>query len=85
MLHVTDQSKIRPVTVGITLLDIVRKLYPEDYAVLPPYREGGRPMLALLSGSDALTGDWDRNEILSRYERESREFAERKKKFHIYE
>ena len=85
VLHVTDQSKIRPVTVGITLLDIVRKLYPEDYAVLPPYREGGRPMLALLSGSDALTGDWDRNEILSRYERESREFAERKKKFHIYE
>lgn len=85
VLHVTDQSRIRPVTVGITLLDIVRKLYPEDYAVLPPYREGGRPMLALLSGSDALTGDWDRNEILSRYERESREFTERKKKFHIYE
>ncbi len=85
VLHVTNQEKIRPVTVGITLLDVIRKLYPEDYAILPPHREGGRPMMALLSGSDVLLGDWSREEILSRYERESREFAERKRKFHLYE
>ncbi len=85
LLHVTDYKKIRPMTVSITLLDLVRKLYPEQYRVLPPYREGGRPMLALLSGSDALLGDWDKDDILSAYERESRHFEERKKKFHIYE
>lgn len=84
VLHVTDQNKIRPVTVGITLLDVIRKLYPDDYAVLPPYREGGRPMLSLLSGSDALLGDWNREEILSRYEEESRAFSDRKQKFHLY-
>lgn len=70
--------------VGITLLDVIRKLYPEKYAVLPPYREGGRPMLALLSGSDVLLGDWDRDQVLARFERESKEFAERKREFHRY-
>ncbi|MCI8432987.1 MAG: DUF1343 domain-containing protein [Lachnospiraceae bacterium] len=84
VLHVTDQERIRPVMVGITLLDVIRKLYPEKYAVLPPYREGGRPMLALLSGSDVLLGDWDRDQVLARFERESKEFAERKREFHRY-
>lgn len=85
VLHVTDQEKIRPVTVGITLLDVIRKLYPDDYATLPPYKEGGRSMMVLLSGSDALLGDWDRKEILDRYDTESREFKERKRKYHLYD
>lgn len=84
VLHVTDRNAIRPVTVGITLLDVIRRLYPDNYAVLPPHREGGRPMLSLLSGSDALLGDWNREEILARYEAESRAFADRKQKFHLY-
>lgn len=85
VLHVTDWEEVRPVTVGIVLLDVIRKLYPEGYAVLPPYREGGRPMLALLSGSDVLLGDWNRDQVLTRFERESREFAERKREFHLYQ
>lgn len=85
VLHVTDQEEIRPVTVGITLLDVIRRLYPEHYAVLPSCREGGRPMLALLSGSDLLLGEWSREEVLSRYERESRTFFERKQKYHLYD
>lgn len=84
LLYVTDRETLRPVTVGITLLDIIRRLYPGDYAVLPPYREGGRPMMALLSGSDILLGEWDREKVLARYGRESREFEERKQKFHLY-
>lgn len=84
LLHVTDQEKIRPVTVGITLLDVIRRLYPKEYDTLPPYREGGRPMMALLAGSDALLGDWDRKKILAQYECESKEFALRKQQYHLY-
>lgn len=84
LLHVTDKEAIRPITVSITLLDIIRKLYPDKYRILPPYKEGGRPMISLLSGSDTLSGDWDKEEVLSVYEKESGIFKERKNKFHLY-
>lgn len=85
LLHVTDWDKIRPVTVGVTLLDVIRKLYPKAYDTLPPVREGGRPMMALLSGSDVLLGSWDRKEVLAKWDQESRDFAERKQQYHLYE
>lgn len=84
-LHVTDADAVRPVTVGVTLLDLVRTLYPEKYAPKPPYREGGRCGLALLSGGEDLLGDWDRAKILAAYGEESEAFSERKSKFHLYE
>ena len=85
LLHILDEKKIRPVTVGITLLELMRTAYPEQYQCLPPYREGGRPMLSLLSGGNELLGDWDADEIIAKYQRESREFEERKKQYHIYQ
>lgn len=84
LLHVTDQSVIKPVKVGITLLDIIRKLYPKQYQSLAPYRVGGRPMLALLSGNDTLLNNWDMNELLEQYEKDSNAFIKRKHKFHLY-
>lgn len=85
VLHVTDTKKLKPVTTGVVLLDVIRKLYPDQFKVLPPHTEFGKPMLALLSGGAEMLGDWDRQELLNRFERESREFSERKKKFHIYQ
>lgn len=85
LLHVTDPVAIKPVTVGITLLDMIRELYPKHYQSLAPYREGGRPMLALLSGNDTLLYDWDKKELMEQYEKDSKEFIKRKRKFHLYE
>lgn len=84
LLHVTDAESIRPVAAGITLLDIVRKLYPDRFEILPVHKDFGRPMLALLSGGNALLGDWDRAEILAKYEEDSRIFSERKAAYHLY-
>ncbi|MFI3200820.1 MAG: DUF1343 domain-containing protein [Eubacteriales bacterium] len=84
-LHVTDQEAIRPVSVGITLLDIIRKIYPEKFAILPPFREGGRPMLSLLSGSGILLGDWKKEELLEAYERDSEAFRIKMETYYLYE
>lgn len=84
VLHILSEKEIRPIEVGISLLDLIRKLYPDKYKTLPPYREGGRPMLSLLSGSGTLLGNWDKQEVLNSYKADSEAFMERKKKFHIY-
>ena len=84
LLHVTDAGAFRPVTAGITMLDIVRKLYPDQFEILPVHKDFGRPMLAMLSGGDTLLGDWDRAEILEKYEEDSRIFSEKKSGYHFY-
>ena len=76
-LHVTDADAVRPVTVVVVLLDIIRTLYPEKYAPLPG--------LSQLSGDEELAGNWDRDKLLDSYREESETFLERKAKFHLYE
>lgn len=83
-LHVTDVDTVRPVTVGVVLLDLVRTLYAGSYALKPPHREGGKPGLALLSGGDRLLGNWDCKEVLAACQEECRVFLERKARFHLY-
>lgn len=84
-LHVTDQERIRPITVGITLLDLIRNLYQDEYKILPPYREGGRQMLSLLSGSGELLGDWNKDKLLEEYDRDSKTFQEHTRKYYLYD
>lgn len=84
LLHVTDAGAFRPVEAGITLLDIVRKLYPDQFEILPVHKDFGRPMLAMLSGGDKLLGDWDREDMLAGYREDSMLFSEKKEKYHLY-
>ncbi len=84
VFHVTDYKAFRPVTLGITLLDMVREDYGEKFRILPPIEDGKKPMLALLSGDDALLGNWNKEKLLSSYEADSEEFYHRKQKYHIY-
>jgi len=50
----TDPAAVRPVTMGVALLEVLRSLYPDDFHFLPPGSEGRLPMIDLLSGSDLL-------------------------------
>lgn len=84
MFHVTDREVFRPVTMGITLLDILRECYGEKFQILPPIAAGRKEMLALLSGDGRLLGDWDREKLLASYEAERLEFCEKKQEYHIY-
>lgn len=85
MLHVTDYEALRPVRVGLELLALFCKRYPEQTAFLPPVEAGRRPFISLLTGCGDFTPGWDKNGILARYARESAAFREEKQRYHLYE
>ena len=84
-LHITGEDALKPVELGVRLLSLIRRLYPGDFQLLPPFREGGKPFISLLAGHrDFEDPDWDENEILARYEAESAAFHARKAPYKIY-
>lgn len=84
-LHIVDETAIRPVAMGVRLLDLLRRLYPEDFRFLPPVRQDGKPFLSLLAGHREFENpDWDAEALLARYDAESRAFRTRKAKFERY-
>lgn len=84
-LHITDIYQLEPVKMGVKLLDLVRRMYPEDFKFLDPFREGGKPFISLLAGHrDFEDPNWNLEEILQRYMRESDTFRWRKAPYEIY-
>ena len=84
-LHVVDDYLLRPVEMGVKLLDLLRTLYPAEFSLLPPVREGGRPFLSLLAGHrDFENPNWNAQDILRRYAWESETFRWRKAPYEIY-
>lgn len=53
-LHLTDPTVYEPLRTGITMLQTVARLYPDDFTTLAPYTPGGSPFLDLLWGSPVL-------------------------------
>lgn len=45
-LHVLDADAVRPLSAGLTLLELIRDTCPNDFALLPPHTEGGAPLSA---------------------------------------
>lgn len=73
------------VALGVKLLDLLRKMYPEDFHFLPPVREDGKPFLSLLAGHrDFEHPDWDAESLLARYRKESEDFRQRKAPYERY-
>ena len=84
-LHVIDSRTLRPVELGVRLLELIRNRYPQDFQFLPPFREGGKPFISLLAGHrDFEDPHWQAEPILARYRRESEAFLNRKARFEIY-
>ena len=84
-LHITDETLLQPVALGVKLLDLLRKMYPEDFHFLPPVREDGKPFLSLLAGHrDFERLDWDAESLLARYRKESEDFRQRKAPYERY-
>ncbi len=84
-LHIVEESALRSVELGYRLLDLLRRMYPEDFSFLPPVRQDGKPFISLLAGHRELEDpDWDLDTLLKRYEAESEDFRLRKKPYEIY-
>jgi uncharacterized protein YbbC (DUF1343 family) len=84
-LHIVDEKALRPVELGIRLLDLVRRMYPQDFKFLEPFREGGKPFISLLSGHrDFEDPAWDVEVLLNRARKDGLEFARSKAPYEIY-
>ncbi|WP_309121868.1 DUF1343 domain-containing protein [Paenibacillus sp.] len=51
-LFVTEPARYEAVRTGLTLLHAVARLYPDDFAWLPPFKEGMRPFIDSLAGGE---------------------------------
>ncbi|QHW34870.1 DUF1343 domain-containing protein [Paenibacillus rhizovicinus] len=83
-LYVNDVRAVMPVETGVTLLDTIRQMF-EEFAFLPPMKEGARPFIDLLCG-DRLYRDesLELPALLEQFREESQAFAERKGRYHLY-
>ena len=85
-LHIMDEKALRPVELGVRLLDLLRRIYPNDFAFLPPVRQDGKRFISLLAGHREFeTPNWNADAILARYETESQAFRTRKMRYERYE
>ena len=85
-LHIMDEKAIRPVELGVRLLDLLRRIYPNDFAFLPPVRQDGKRFISLLAGHREFENpNWNADTILARYEAESQAFRTRKMRYERYE
>lgn len=85
-LHIMDEKALRPVELGVRLLDLLRRMYPDDFAFLPPVRQDGKRFISLLAGHREFENpNWNADTILARYEAESKAFQTRKKRYERYE
>ena len=84
-LHIVEENRLEPVALGVKLLDLLRRMYPDDFRRLEPEGEWRIPFISHLAGHRELEApNWNPEEILSRYDRESREFRLRKAIYEIY-
>ncbi len=85
-LHIMDEKALRPVELGVRLLDLLRRIYPNDFAFLPPVRQDGKRFISLLAGHREFENpNWNADTILARYEAESQAFRTRKMRYERYE
>lgn len=88
-LHVTDREAFQPVAAGIHMLSVLKRLYPSDFAWLPPFREGGPHFIDYLGGSDELRHQIDAGippaEILAAWNEARNPFDAARAGFFLYD
>ena len=87
-LHVCDRLALRPVALGVHLIQVLRQLHPEHFAWWPPREPEGRWPIDLLAGNDTLRRQIEANvpadEIIANWEPGLREFAARRRPYLLY-
>lgn len=51
-VQIMNRRTFKPVKTGWTMLEVIRNLYPNDFQILPPYRENHPCLLELNTGGD---------------------------------
>lgn len=84
-VHITDKNTFEAVKTGWSMLAIIRRLYPNAFEVLPPYKAGGNRMLELNTGCDYILKEtYSLEEQWNIIARDSKKFAEERKQYLLY-
>lgn len=87
-VHVTDRNALQPVALGAHLIDVCKRLHPEQFAWRDRAVDLIRP-IERLTGSDRLSRALDSGEpvghVLAEWEDEARTFADVARAYHLYE
>ncbi|MCI8332367.1 MAG: DUF1343 domain-containing protein [Clostridiales bacterium] len=85
MLHVTDFAALRPVELGVELVDLFQQMYPEQSQFIAKYSPTDLASISRLTGCGDFVSGWDKNAVLERWRQESALFAKEKADYHLYE
>lgn len=84
MLHITDRGTFLPVKTGWTMLETIRTA-SDAFRVNPPYHEGGKVMLDLNTGTDAVSKhQWSLSEQWNKLEEDSLAFSKMREQYLLY-
>ena len=83
-IHVLDKRAVRPVALGVRLIDTIRTLWPDQFAFTPP-RPGGRWHIDIESGTDEIRlGEKTPDEILAGWAAEAEAFRPIRDRYGLY-
>ena len=82
-IHVTDVRAVRAVTLGVYLIDTLRRLFPADFAFTPP-PTGARWHIDLSTGGHALRAGMPPDELLAMWNEDGRAFVAETEPFRLY-
>lgn len=84
-VHVLDRNKYEAVKVGFAMLQIIRDMYPNEFEVTPPYKEGMHTMLAYnIANEKIINNQMPLNEQFKLIEEDTKKFKEIRKKYLLY-
>ncbi|WP_105614803.1 exo-beta-N-acetylmuramidase NamZ family protein [Vallitalea okinawensis] len=85
-IHMTDYKEFEGYKTGLVIIESLKKMYPDSFALLPPFKENSKPFISLLSGNDYFEkNDWTSEDILEKNDKDLIAFRKRKEKYHLYE
>ncbi|MDD2492805.1 MAG: DUF1343 domain-containing protein [Bacilli bacterium] len=84
-LYVFNRKEFTPVKVGWALLDVIRKLYPNDFAINQPYTVGRPCMLELNTGCSYIKENkYSLEEQFVIIDKETQDFIKTREKYLLY-
>lgn len=88
-VYVTGPKEYEAVRSGLYLLEQIQEMYPEQFGWLPPFKEGSKSFIELLTGSDVVRQTLHEpgaaGRIADEWEREAAEWAKTREPYMLYE
>lgn len=84
-VHIINRKEFLPVHTGWAMLDVIRHMYPNDFKILPPYKEGGKCMLQFNTGCNYIMEDkYSLKEQFAILDHDKKEFKATRDKYLLY-